>query len=107
VDLAGALIALLFCPVCLCCCQIGVWYTAACASLCLLLPLVLASFLLLLATLLWATVSCSSIAMTPCVSRFGLAAWIALQLWFYSGGQLLQGAKEHDKCMMTTSCWSW
>jgi hypothetical protein len=71
--------------------QIGVWYASACASLCLLLPLVLACGVLLLATWLWAAVSCSSIAMTPCVSRFGLSMWIVLQLYFYSGGNLLQG----------------
>jgi hypothetical protein len=74
--------------------QIGVWYTAACVSLCLLLPLVLACGMLLLATWLWAAVSCSSIAMTPCVSRFGLSMWIALQLYFYSGGNLLQGERS-------------
>lgn len=70
---------------------IGVWYTAACAALCLLLPLVLASCVLLLATWLWAAVSCSSIAMTPCVSRMGLSLWIGLQLWLYSNGELLRG----------------
>ncbi|KAF6256939.1 hypothetical protein COO60DRAFT_53694 [Scenedesmus sp. NREL 46B-D3] len=48
--------------------------------------------MLLLATWLWAAVSCSSLAMTPCVSRMGASIWIALRLWNFCGGQLLQGS---------------
>lgn len=84
--------------------QIGVWYTAACAALCLLLPLVLASCVLLLATWLWAAVSCSSIAMTPCVSRMGLSLWIGLQMWLYSNGELLRGVCQLQQAANAVVC---
>jgi hypothetical protein len=72
---------------------------AACLFVFLALPLLLFHCLVLLASYIWANVTVMSLAMTPVMSRAGLAVWMLLKVYLIIGGDLYRGT-YHGHCYM-------